>query len=147
MKRGRNLSSIDSTTMNRLDAMQVCPLFPNRPSKAMPTVWLRSASSKTMNASLPPSSIVDFFRFLPARDASASPARSDPVRATPFTRGSSIKDPDWSLFKNILVYTPAGTPASLRTRSKANAHWGTPGACLRRTTLPDIRCGPTNRAN
>src|ERR1700733_11389396 len=75
MNRGRNLSSIDLTTMNLVAPMPVCPLFPNRPRIAMATVWSRSASSKTTNASLPPSSTVDFFRFFPARDASASPPR------------------------------------------------------------------------
>jgi ligand-binding sensor domain-containing protein len=35
-----------------------------------------------------------FLRFLPALEAKASPARSDPVRAIALTRGSSIRAPD-----------------------------------------------------
>ena len=42
-----------------------------------------------MKASLPPSSKIDFFTFFPAADAKLAPAGSLPVRAAPFTLGSS----------------------------------------------------------
>jgi hypothetical protein len=43
-----------------------------------------------MKASLPPSSIVLFFKALPASEATAEPARSLPVNATPLMRGSAM---------------------------------------------------------
>ena len=57
---------------------------------AQATVLSRSASSSTMKASLPPSSIVDFLRFCPALAATLFPAPTLPVNATPLIRGSSI---------------------------------------------------------
>ena len=59
--------------MNRFAAQQVCPVLYIRPHTAHLMVCSRSASSRTMNASLPPSSIEDGLRFLPGprRDAPA----------------------------------------------------------------------------
>ena len=85
----RNLSANLSITMNRLAAQQVCPVLYIRPQTAHLTVWSRSASSRTMKASLPPSSIEDGFRFVPARAAMLRPAATLPVSATPLMRGSS----------------------------------------------------------
>ena len=76
--------------MKRLAAQQVWPVLNIRPQTAHLTVWSRSASSSTMNASLPPSSIEDGFRFLPARAAILRPAATLPVSATPLMRGSSM---------------------------------------------------------
>ena len=75
--------------MNRLAAQQVWPVLYIRPQTAHLTVWSRSASSRTMNASLPPSSIEDTLRFFPARAAMLRPAATLPVSATPLMRGSS----------------------------------------------------------
>ena len=46
--------------------------------------------SSTMNGSLPPSSSTDFFRCLPASEATLLPARSLPVRVTPCTSGCAM---------------------------------------------------------
>jgi hypothetical protein len=86
----RNLSAISSATMSRLDATQHWPPLFIRPQTAHGTVLSRSASSRTISASEPPSSMVDFLRFLPARAATTLPAPSLPVSDTPRTRGSSI---------------------------------------------------------
>ena len=69
----RNLSASVSTTMNRFAAQQVWPVLYIRPQTAHLMVWSRSASSSTMNASLPPSSIEEGLRFCPGprRDAPA----------------------------------------------------------------------------
>ena len=75
--------------MKRFAAQQVCPVLYMRPQTAHLMVCSRSASSSTMNASLPPSSIDDGFRFCPARAAMLRPAATLPVSATPLMRGSS----------------------------------------------------------
>jgi hypothetical protein len=67
----RNLSASLSTTMKRLAAQQVCPALYIRPQTAHLTVCSRSASSRTMKASLPPSSIDETLRFLPGASGDA----------------------------------------------------------------------------
>ena len=86
----RNSSAISSTTTIRFEATQHCPPLKTRPCTAHSTVLSRSQSASAMKASEPPSSRVDFLRFLPARAATTAPAPSLPVNATPRTRGSSI---------------------------------------------------------
>ncbi len=76
--------------MKRLAAQQVCPQLYIRPQTAHLMVWAISASSSTMKASLPPSSIEDGFRFLPAWPAMILPAAVLPVSATPLMRRSSM---------------------------------------------------------
>jgi len=66
------------------------PRVADLPTTAIFTASSKSQSSKTINGSLPLNSMVDFFKFFPARAARDSPARSDPVSATPLVRGSSI---------------------------------------------------------
>ena len=56
----------------------------------------KSASSRIIKASLPPSSIDDFFKFAPASAAIEAPPRSEPVKQTPTTRGSAIALETWS---------------------------------------------------
>ena len=99
----RKRSASASTTMKRFDAVQACPALPMRPLTADLTALSRSASSSTMKASLPPSSIVVFFRFCPALAATTAPAASLPVRATPRMRGSSMTCATCSLEMNRLV--------------------------------------------
>jgi hypothetical protein len=86
----RNLSATASTTMKRLAAQQVCPQLYIRPHTAHLMVCAMSASSSTMKASLPPSSIDDGFRFFPALAAIVRPAAVLPVSATPLIRRSSM---------------------------------------------------------
>jgi len=75
--------------MKTLSATQHCPVLFILAQTAHLTVLSRSASSSTMKASLPPSSIVDFLRFWPALAATLFPASTLPVNATPLMRGSS----------------------------------------------------------
>src|SRR5262249_48226048 len=86
-----NFSATASTTMNRLAAMQLWPLLTRRASAATLAATSRSASSRTMNGSLPPSSSTVFFRAFPARSATLLPASSLPVSVTAAMRGSSIR--------------------------------------------------------
>ena len=77
-------------TIIRLGELQAWPALESLAPAAVPATSCRSASANTMKASEPPSSNTDFFRFLPAVSATAAPARSLPVRDTPWTRGSAI---------------------------------------------------------
>src|ERR1035438_1160234 len=86
----RKRSASSSTTMKRFAATQHWPMLFILAQTAHLTVLSRSASSSTMKASLPPSSIVDFLRFCPALSATFFPASTLPVNATPLIRGSSI---------------------------------------------------------
>ena len=92
-----------STTMNRLAAQQVWPVLYIRPQTAQGMVCSRSASSSTMKASLPPSSMEVILTFLPARAAMLWPAATLPVRQTPLMRGSSTTSSDCSWEMNRLV--------------------------------------------
>lgn len=94
---------MDSTTMKRFAAQQVCPQLYIRPQIAHLIARSRSASSSTMNASLPPSSMEDGFRFCPAHDARLRPAATLPVNATPRTRGSSTTclDCSWDISRLV----------------------------------------------
>jgi hypothetical protein len=56
-----------------------------------------------MKASLPPSSIVVFLTFCPARAATRFAASKPPVSATPLMRGSSITWFTWSCVISRLV--------------------------------------------
>ena len=90
LKRAINASAIFSSRMYRFAAMQhsaVLFIFPQRPHSIATSM---SASSNTMKASLPPSSIVLFFRAAPASAATAAPALLLPVSATPLMRGSAM---------------------------------------------------------
>ena len=132
--------------MMRLDEQQTCPPFQWRPNTAHFTALSRSASSSTMKASEPPSSIVDFFSALPAWAATRAPAPSEPVRATPCTRGSLMIVSIWPRVAYRFWKHPAGNPVSCISFSKAAADCGTLEACFRRMTLPAASCGAMMRA-
>ena len=143
----RNLSAISSTTIKRFEAQQVCPALYIRPHTAHGIVFSRSASSRTINASDPPSSMEDTLRFVPALAEILLPAATLPVRATPLIRGSSITLSDWSCEIRRFVYNPSGAPASVNSFSNSIAHWGTQPACFTITVLPAIIWGPATLAN
>jgi hypothetical protein len=72
--------------MNRLAATQHWPVLFILPQTAHLTVLSSSASSSTMKASLPPSSMVDFLRFCPP--GGDNPAGSTlPVKRHTFDAG------------------------------------------------------------
>ena len=103
MNSRRKSSYTASATIIRLDALQACPPFSIRPAAAVLATAGRSAPSRTMNGSEPPSSSTTFFRFCPAAAATAAPARSLPVTDTPVTRGSAIMSATCSLLAKTLT--------------------------------------------
>ena len=85
-----NWSATASSTMKRLAAMQLWPLFWLRARTAVAAAASRSASARTMNGSEPPSSSTCFFRYRPAVLATCSPTSLEPVRVTAWMRGSAM---------------------------------------------------------
>ena len=86
----KNSSYLSAITINLLDEVHTCPALYKRACGATSLTKSQSASSKMINASLPPNSIVVFFKFLPASAATLIPPRSEPVKQTPLTRLSAI---------------------------------------------------------
>ena len=146
INRFKNSSYSESMMMNRLAPLQIWPLFSYRAFAPASTAASRSSVLMTMNASLPPSSHTTFFRAAPASWAIALPARSEPVRDTPRTRGSAMTLAICSLVAYTLTNAPFGKPASRKIRSIAADDLGHREACLRMMVLPSIRFGPANRA-
>ena len=79
--------------MKRFAAMQLCPPLRKREVTATSTARSRSASSRMMKGSEPPSSSTVFLICAPAAAATDRPAGSLPVRVTACTLGSSITAP------------------------------------------------------
>ena len=84
----RNSSVTSSKTINRFEATQHSPLLLIRPIIPHLTALSISASSRTIKASLPPSSKTDFLMYFPACSAILDPASSLPVSETPLIRVS-----------------------------------------------------------
>ena len=131
--------------MNRLAAMQLWPLLIRRASAATCAAFTRSASSSTMNGSLPPSSSTVFFKCRPACCATWLPARSLPVSVTARTRASAMTLPTASFSRNTARNNPSGKPASRKTPSISSAQRDTLGACFKSPAFPATSAGAAKR--
>jgi len=132
--------------MNRLAAIQACPLFFVRASTPTLAARSRGASSRTTKGSLPPSSRTDGLRCLPAVSATALPARTLPVRVTARTRSSAMASWTASGSTTSVWKTPSGMPTLWRTSSMAFAQPVTLGACLRSIVFPAASVGAATRS-
>ncbi len=144
-KASSKASATSWTTMNRLAAMQLCPLLMQRAWAAVLAAACTSASFKITKGSDPPSSRTVFLRTDPAAAATETPAGSLPVRVTAFTAGwrmmpSTAREPTRRVRK-----APSGNPALRKISSMARAQPGTLEACLRRPTFPAMRAGAAKR--
>ena len=142
-----NSSATDSCTMKRLAAVQACPMLRNLAARAPSTALSRSASSKTMNGALPPSSIDVRNTFSAACFMSVTPTGVEPVNDTLRRRGSAIIGVDSAddvLVVNTLT-TPLGTPTSSRILTKYSVVSGVSVAGLITTVFPAARAGPILR--
>ena len=140
-----NASAIDASTMNRLAAMQLCPLLMHRDAAAAAAAAETSASASTRNGSLPPSSITVFFSAAPAWAATIRPAASLPVSVTAAMVGCSMIALITGVSTSSVVNTPSGKPASTNSFSSSSAMPLTLGACFSTPTLPAIRLGAAKR--
>ena len=139
-------SWMSAETIMRLLELQAWPMLYMRVAHAVRAASAGSSASSTMYGSDPPSSRTAFLRCWPASAPITEPARSEPVRETPATRGSAMNSAIWSCVAKTLVYTPAGTPASSMICCTARAERGQISACLSTIALPSMRFGAAKRA-
>ena len=130
--------------MKRFAALHICPVFCNFAQGPSFAAFSKSESSRTMKASLPPSSKTDFLIFFPANAATVPPAFSLPVRLTPLTNGFSKIS--WISLCPILKFWKIffGKPASEKAFSISSPLSKHIDACFRTTTFPARIVGITN---
>ena len=131
--------------MNRLAAMQLCPLFWQRAVTATSAARSRSAEGITTNGSEPPSSSTVFFSSRRRCWRSNCPAPSLPVSVAALTRGSASTPSTAAAPISRVVKAPSGNPARVNSESRYSAACGTLEACLSTPALPAIRAGAANR--
>src|SRR5207245_1055414 len=106
-----------------------------------------SASSKTMNGALPPSSMAGLTTLSAASCRSLRPTSVEPVKETTRTRGSCsialTTLPDER--EGMTLTAPAGTPASSRIGISASMVSGVSEAGLSTTVQPAASAGPILR--
>mmetsp|Transcript_7453 Transcript_7453/g.19257 ORF Transcript_7453/g.19257 Transcript_7453/m.19257 type:complete len:216 (+) Transcript_7453:566-1213(+) len=126
--------------------MQVCPALRKALPSAAVAALSRSASSKTMNGALPPSSSDTFFTVLAAPAISILPTAVEPVK--PILRtvsDASIVSPMALASPITTLNTPCGSPARSATSAIASAVRGVSSAGLSTTVQPAARAGATLR--
>ena len=135
-------SKTDSSTKIRLVARQAWPQLKKRPIRTPAAAASRSASSSTMQGSLPPSSRVIFFSCSAALAITFLPVGVDPVR--PILRISgwvTIASP--VPVPRTTFTTPSGRPPSISAWMQASVDSGVVLEGLRTTQLPAAIDGAT----
>ena len=104
---------LDRGTSMRVGALQDWPVLRKHACTPSLTAFSRSASSRMILADLPPSSCVTRFTVGTAADATATPARVDPVNETMATSGcDEIAEPTVGPSPFTRLNTPGGRAAS-----------------------------------
>ena len=136
-----------SETWKRLAAVQASPMLRILAITAPSTAASTSASAKTRNGALPPSSIETFST--PWADCSISlmPTSVEPVKVSLRSRGSSMIGFETPLeeLDVMTLKTPAGRPASSRISASANMLSGVCCAGLMTIVQPAATAGPILR--
>ena len=110
------------------------------------TAASRSASSKTMNGALPPSSSESFLIVGAHCSASKRPTWVEPVNVSLRTMGFEVISPPMSFGAPVtMLNTPAGTPARSASTASASAENGVASAGFKTIGQPAARAGPTLR--
>ena len=142
-----NASATDSWTWKRLALVHASPPLRILASSAPSTAASRSASSKTRNGALPPSSIETFSTCSADCLISSLPTGVEPVNDILRTRGSSISgsmiDPDDDAV--MTFRTPPGSPASSKICASASIDSGVCLAGLTTQVQPVASAGPILR--
>ena len=142
-----NSSASDSCTKNRLAAVQASPMLRILASIAPSTAASTSASSKTRNGALPPSSIDS--RSSCSADCSTSflPTAVDPVKVSLRSRGSRMTGshtaPECVVVTTLS--TPSGSPDSCITSASSSMVSGVSWAGLTTMVQPAAMAGPILR--
>src|SRR3989441_7577903 len=114
-----------SCTRMRLVHTQVCPELRYLDAMAPCTAASRSASSKTMNGALPPSSIDSFFSVGAHCAVSTRPTSVEPVKLSFFITGLPVRTPPMARALPVTTFnTPGGTPARCANSASASADNG-----------------------
>jgi hypothetical protein len=130
----------------RLAQTQVCPVLRYFEAIAPCTAASRSASSKTMNGALPPSSIDTFFTVEADCWISSLPISVEPVKVTLRTIGLDVISPPISLALPVTTEnTPAGMPARSPSSARASAEYGVSLAGFTTMVQPAASAGPALR--
>ena len=116
-------------------------------SIAPSTARSRSASSKTRNGALPPSSIETRSSCCAACATSCRPTSVEPVNDSLRARGSAINAPVSAPLREVVTTftTPAGNPASISNAAIASIESGVCLAGLTTHVQPAANAGPTLR--
>ena len=121
---------------------QVCPALRYFDAIAPATAASRSASSKTMNGALPPSSRLTFFTVEAHCDIRSLPTSVEPVNESLRTVGLEVSSapigPDGPV---TTLITPAGMPARSASSASASAENGVCDAGRMTTVQPAARAG------
>ena len=122
---------------------QVWPVLRYLEAIAPSTAASMSASSKTMNGALPPSSIEVFLTVAAHCSISNLPISVEPVKVSLRTIGFEVISPPISPAPPVTQEnTPAGTPARSASSHKASAENGVAVAGLSTIVQPAASAGP-----
>ena len=133
-----NASTTGVSTKKRLAAVQASPPLRILAIIAPSTAASRSASAKTRNGALPPSSIEQLTTLFAASAKRIRPTSVEPVKESLRHRGSArmaLHTAD-ERFDGRTLTTPGGTPASSRSSPTTSAVSGVSEAGLRMTGQP-----------
>src|SRR6516225_11312680 len=130
----------------RLAHTQVCPALRYLDAMAPLTAISISASSKTMNGALPPSSIEVFLTVAAHCSISSLPTSVEPVKVNLRTVGLLVSSPPIS-FDGPVTHekTPFGTPARSASSHNAKAENGVAVAGFSTIVQPAAKAGPALR--
>ena len=145
--RTANSSATERCTKKRLAAVHASPMLRILATIAPSTAMSRSASSKTMNGALPPSSI-DVRTTVSAHWASSSrPTCVEPVKDSLRIRPPRSSGSTTSPAREVVttLSTPSGSPASWRIAASARLDSGVCGAGLSTIVQPAAMAGPILR--
>ena len=132
----------------RFAQTQVCPAFLNLQIIAPFTAASRSASSKTMNGALPPSSIEVRLTVAAQSAMSFLPTGVEPVNVNFRTVGLEVNSvPISDVRPATILMTPAGMPARSANSTIANADKGVALAGLHTTVQPAANAGAILRVS
>ena len=120
----------------RLAEVQTCPLLRNRAHAAPGTATSRSASSKTISGSMPPSSRLTRFNCSAARTAMRVPTAVDPVNAMHATFGSSMRAAPTSSPVPVTTLTTPGGKWARAVSTSRNVASGVNSEGLMTTAVP-----------
>src|SRR5208337_1849425 len=120
-----NASYTLSCTRMRLEQTQVWPVLRYLLAIAPCTAASRSASSKTMNGALPPSSMLVFLIVAAHCSSSLAPTAVEPVNDSLRTSGLDVSSgPVSEETPVMMLHTPGGMPARSASTASASAENG-----------------------